>query len=84
VSGNVAVLMSRFRPGLSVLWLREWMYRRMRSTTCARRHVTTDPDVRRTIGKSRLPFSLVMHQAVVDHRHSGLLDTLGARPLGSC
>jgi hypothetical protein len=30
------------------------------STICARRHVTTDPDVRRTIRNSRLPSSLVI------------------------
>jgi hypothetical protein len=30
------------------------------STICALRHVTTDPDVRRTIRKSRSPSSLVI------------------------
>jgi len=31
-----------------------------RSTICARRQVTTDPDVRRTIPNSRLPSSLLI------------------------
>lgn len=31
-----------------------------RSTICARRHVTTDPDVRLTIRNNRLPSSLVI------------------------
>jgi hypothetical protein len=30
------------------------------NTICARRHGTTDPDVRRTIRSSRLPSSLVI------------------------
>src|SRR4051812_2386809 len=34
------------------------------STICARRHVTTDPDVRRTIRKSRLPSSLEISRSV--------------------
>ena len=32
----------------------------LNSTICARRHVTTDPELRRTIRSSRLPSSLLM------------------------